>query len=354
VGSTVSAEMSIFDSKPAAPPSLIFRTHPFVVRLFLEGTAAVVLIAYGVGIIYYLRSTFFTGWLPFGIMLIVLPAILEFHTRLRRLAKRYQAVQAQEQQSNDPRPPVLYLGSFALQLPNNYARASQMSDQEYFYLALKEFGPGIAVGEPGESLPPFLAARRMYFQNDTWLEEVKRLLRKAQLVIMHPGNTPNLALELENIKKTCAPEKLLFPLLFNRPLSTSLMDAVAKNRDWQALRKSLEPALNVSLPENIDSGILLYFEPDWSPKIATSDHRFEMYSGPLRRIFGDGTVVVIKDALTPILRNRGLKGNRFRIIGDQILAFARQLPWYLFYLFVGIGNPLIKQLLMTASQTGRH
>ena len=81
---------------------------------------------------------------------------------------------------------------------------STTTEEEQLVLALAEVGPVIAVGQPGEELPP-LGAVRLNFTHEEWQHEVEDLLRQAALVVIRPGAFSHIRKAVEIV----APERLL-------------------------------------------------------------------------------------------------------------------------------------------------
>ena len=56
----------------------------------------------------------------------------------------------------------------------------------------------MAIGKPGEKLPP-LGAARMYTTDDQWQQKVLEFLDKAQLIVVILSFTPSVAWEIEQV-----------------------------------------------------------------------------------------------------------------------------------------------------------
>ena len=77
--------------------------------------------------------------------------------------------------------------------------------------ALRPFGPLVAIGKPGEQLPPHGAART-YRTNDTWQGIALDLMATAKLIVMIAGTTTGLQWELDRILEHDWQDKLLIVL----------------------------------------------------------------------------------------------------------------------------------------------
>jgi hypothetical protein len=82
--------------------------------------------------------------------------------------------------------------------------------EEIIATALSTIGPVIALGRPGERLPPALGAVRQQFTMDAWQAGVRDLIQNAALVCMIAGRTESLVIELREIKRLGALHRTLF------------------------------------------------------------------------------------------------------------------------------------------------
>jgi hypothetical protein len=137
-------------------------------------------------------------------MLVATPALL-LSFRVLDLWRRLGIPDPRRLLIADRRDPVLYLRSFV----RDDDEASPLKESEHLFglrrsheekvvAALAQIGPVIAVGRPGEVLPP-LGASRAYFEEDTWEADVRDLISRARLVVFRPGRTPGLERELRMV-----------------------------------------------------------------------------------------------------------------------------------------------------------
>lgn len=186
------------------------------------------------------------------------------HAGRRRLAR-----QATEVRATDQRAPVLYLRSFKDDglTPRmsmlrgrsklSYAGLFRGTYEQKLAHALSNLGPFIAVGNPSEERPP-LGAARLYANDATWKSTVAKMLGKAQLVVLHAGESDGLLWELAEIRKTVDPLKVLIAL----PMDVKNGEAVEKAR----YEKFCERARSIfphALPESVAGAQFLYFDRDW-------------------------------------------------------------------------------------------
>jgi hypothetical protein len=128
--------------------------------------------------------------------------------RMWRRSRRHIAPSASDAMRADPRPPLLYLRSFANDSSavvddhgsNAYDRivgwVGPPSPEEEMARILQRAGPVVAIGRPGEELPQ-LGAARLYVADDAWQSAVLALMRQAQMVVIRVGASPGLRWEIE-------------------------------------------------------------------------------------------------------------------------------------------------------------
>lgn len=199
-----------------------------------------------------------------GIFSLMIAGFAFAYLGLRSLirAKRFDALPAATVLAEDPRPPVVYLRSF-----QDDAKASRAVGIAGLHLnteegeiaeIVKDLGPLIAIGRPGEALSYFGAAR-MYVDDKDWQERVCQLLSKASLVIFRAGGTAGLLWEIEQSVKKVPPERLIILIPFGR-------------RKYDEFRSRVGNLLPTHLPDYLGRRVgvtpihgVLYFDSDWSP-----------------------------------------------------------------------------------------
>jgi hypothetical protein len=131
----------------------------------------------------------------------------------------------------DPRPPVVFLRSFATD-QNRFA--SEHSDPLYNlcnlgkcpsnfdHLLLDEasaYGPVVAIGKPGTE-PPILGVAREFVEDIAWQDVANNWMVMARRIVLVFGSTPGLNWEIERIKKL----KLFSKTLTLVPPNTNVND----------------------------------------------------------------------------------------------------------------------------------
>jgi hypothetical protein len=101
----------------------------------------------------------------------------------------------------DSRSPVVILRSFrddAIGLRSSKAFAIPFRYEQAIAEVLRDLGPVIAIGEPGEGLPQ-IGAARAYVSDNEWQEVVKRWIDEAAVIALLAGDTHWLRWEIEQV-----------------------------------------------------------------------------------------------------------------------------------------------------------
>lgn len=113
---------------------------------------------------------------------------------------------------DDARPPVLYLRAFEQDSASARAMSTlgnfrYFTEEEQLATALRDIGPFIAIGEPGEALPD-LGADRIYVEGD-WQTKVSDLMDRARLLVLRAANTDGFLWEFRTAIQRLDPGRLL-------------------------------------------------------------------------------------------------------------------------------------------------
>jgi hypothetical protein len=168
-------------------------------------------------------SSLAPGWKSIVLFILLVIVCLEVGKRLFAKAKRLRQIQAADARRLDSRRPILLLRSFQDDLtpierrPDvRNRRFGSMADlpltlEEALERALWTHGPVIAIGRPGEALPPAGAARE-YVTNDEWLARVTELVAECHRVVVIVGRTEGLSLEYASLARAQAWPKVVLIL----------------------------------------------------------------------------------------------------------------------------------------------
>ncbi len=130
----------------------------------------------------------------------------------------------EEAMKHDPRPPILYLRPFKadgirfssfrvwadranrfvgslninrMMDSENEPPTSLRAGEELIVSLIDLLGPVVAIGKPGERVPPVGAAR--LYLGDEWRDVVRDYMKKSQLVILFAGSTTHFAWEIGHL-----------------------------------------------------------------------------------------------------------------------------------------------------------
>ena len=163
---------------------------------------------------------------------------------LQSWSLRRSASNAAEILAADPRPPVLYLRPFQEDLEQ--ARAAWMSSfiptpalaftaETAVHQALAALGPLVAIGRPGEALPPRGFAR-LYLDGNDWQGPVADLLRSATVIVLVAGTSPGVAWEVEQSLQSGDLGRVVYII------------PAWKSFDYEVFRRMLESKSGIEIP----------------------------------------------------------------------------------------------------------
>jgi hypothetical protein len=162
------------------------------------------------------------GGTVFGIVFVLVGGSVAL--RMFRKARLVSSPTAAELRANDPRRPVVYLRSFSDDASTVRAHWSHQRSaienwtvpherfEELVVRGLSDFGPVVAIGEPGERVPD-LGSAREYLSATEWRSTVDRWIEEAGLIAVVAGRTEGLGWEVQAIvdRGSLPKTMLLFP-----------------------------------------------------------------------------------------------------------------------------------------------
>lgn len=224
------------------------------------------------------------GALDGGLAILLLSAGAWLVTRGRKAT----ALRVDEVLQRDIRAPILLLRSFAddeflLDNPGRgvFSAGQTISFEEVLAKSFSPFGPVIAIGHPGEMLPP-LGFARFWVQDGSWKGRVAKLLEECQKVVVILGATPGLAWEVDQLFQRDVPRKVVLLL--------PPMDEQEAQQRWQAARLLFRE----HLPPYQGGEVAATFDAQWKCRVErtgslTLGHRVrfaEAYRGVVDLIMG--------------------------------------------------------------------
>ncbi len=237
-----------------------------------------------------------------GILLGLAVAGFAVIVRLWKRGQRHLAPGGAQALARDPRPPVLYLRSFAGE------RAISV-EEEALARVMQPLGPFVAIGRPAESLPP-LGASRFYVPGSDWQAFVLDLMRKSRLVLVAAGETPGLGWEISRCVELIEPKSLLILV----PASAKTYEAfrAIAAREADLVLPALPKADRLGGDTTGFQGVV-HFDGDWGAS-------FQSFDRPIAGLAAtDQREDRLRAALAPALAPIGLKiGPRRKNVRDEL------------------------------------
>jgi hypothetical protein len=230
---------------------------------------------------------------------------LSFHERLRRQGKRGLARSAERSLSRDWRLPILVLRSFEdderffLSPPGSWFRnfgrrvRDTVSLEQLVELYLRDAGPVVAIGKPGEWAPALGAAR--LYAGDEWRDRINELIWESQLVTVFLGRGDGLGWEIDRLFDSAVLQKTVLVIPPSEPQD--------RHERWsrfvgQAWRHGV-----IWLPEQLpDTARFVTFDGETRCQIWESTKRnsppastcSDDYESALQQAFADGSRIQLR------------------------------------------------------------
>lgn len=246
-------------------------------------------------------SVSLTGWSSVAATLLAIAALVGVVAGLGYMLERgdrHLAPSGAEAMQSDGRAPVVYLRPF-----ENETRVSV--EERTLARILGEVGPFVAVGKPGDMLPPLGAAR--FYERDfsgrdgDWQLFVREMLLRAQLVLLVPGQSSGLLWEMVQCREVLVPRRLLVLV-------------AGSAEDYNEFRR-IGAQAGLVLPQIAPGAFALRDETEFIGLIAFGpDWAAEFVAFPERPLFGDQRAEDrdhrLREALAPFLGRLGLPMRR--------------------------------------------
>ena len=205
---------------------------------------------------------------------------------LYRRSKRHTVKLADDVLKDDTRAPVIYLRPFD-------ADRSAGEHEKSLSKLFSSVGPVIAIGRPGEKLPP-LGAYRAYVDHHDWQTVVSSLIKHSRLTILRVGQTEGVLWEVKHAIEHCRPEQLVFLV----PPPGQACDEF-REKVSAILPRPLPPNVHRRAVQGVSS--IVHFLDDWTPELV-----------PLRAPFlhGGGAEAKFAHAFQPVFDRIGAPWKR--------------------------------------------
>ena len=230
------------------------------------------------------------------------PSIMMLIVTLRVFARRAESVLRRNR-----RRPILYLRSFAADVGVftgvlDFLRMLVLpglrdSPEASLRRALRNVGPLVAVGRPGEWLRS-LGAARLYVRDD-WQSVVAKLAEESELVIFRLGRTEGFWWEVQHALRKCDPRRVLIYL-----------PNADRGKIYRSFRERSVALFPHPLPARLGQAQFIAFDSHWQPRLLGSQRTST--GATLRWVLGSRAAGV-REALNETLPLLGLN--------------SRPLPW---------------------------
>jgi hypothetical protein len=218
-------------------------------------------------------------------------------------SRRLRTQDAGTNKSLEPQPHVLYLRSFQ---DDQASLTATDTREQHLASVMKEVGPLVAIGRPGDSLAP-LGAERRYCEEKDWQHEVELLIAQAKLVVIQAGASNGLLWEINEVTKHLKPEKILISLRSKERVFRLASDKFSQEQ-YERFRVMTAQFFQRPLPEKLEDAAFLCFESDWKPHLLRPT-RWKPYNlSPTAKI---------RETLRPFLEQQGVEFSVFR---TQLMA----------------------------------
>lgn len=201
--------------------------------------------------------------------LFTVPVLARIRNRFLRHAWQSSARSAEsELWRAGARRPIFYLRSFALDeqlarptfLERYFGTRPFSTIEQQVTTLLRRLGPVIAIGRPGEKLPP-LGAARFYVSDELWQRKVADVVKASQLVVWASGLTEGLGWEIAHLVQEIDPKQFVLwahPHLMRRsPANTEA--------EWTKFRDKFGSIFPQPLPEKLGDARFFLFDSKWNP-----------------------------------------------------------------------------------------
>lgn len=197
----------------------------------------------------------------------VLCYVHPFVRRFRGRALQRRSRNASEVLRKALSPPVLFLRAFhsdqivaPVPIATHLFELPFPTQEEKLTRLLAKYAPVIAIGRPGEALPP-LGAARFYVNHALWKERVADILPLCSLIVWTTGVSPGLRWEIDRVRRSVDPRRLL--LRVNAHLGDK--SPLQQQAEWGEFVKCFAEVFPGSLNLDFDKSEFIAFTNDWAP-----------------------------------------------------------------------------------------
>mgnify|MGYP001489779346 CR=1 FL=1 len=192
------------------------------------------------------------------------------------------AISADVALQTDARKPIVYIRSFMLDGRLEGLYTAFTVEQEVCEV-MRQLGPIVAIGKPGEPFPE-LGAARVYTSDEEWQGTIIEYFNRANYVVVQAGPTANLWWEIDEARKRIALNRLLI-LLVGKQSDTVAFDQalearfgpISKPSNWPI--HAVSPAWSWLAPGiGVELGRIIHFLDGTTPKAESISYPINLES----------------------------------------------------------------------------
>jgi hypothetical protein len=224
-------------------------------------------------------------------VIVVWITLLALGQRILRFARQLVTRSAVAGLQKDCRAPIVYLRAFERDVKGRATADACDPIEDDLSYAFAQIGPPIGLGKPGEKFAT-PGVMRAYVTDKHWQEAVQRITATARAVVYVAGTTHALRWELQYIKQTLDPRRLLLLITWTDPDERDFLLKWCENTI--AIRLS-----DIALPhKDALLGLdLVVFDKEWRPRSLRHVRKRIGEGGPRFRELRTGLKNSVREAL---------------------------------------------------------
>lgn len=195
-----------------------------------------------------------------------------------------------------------------------------LTEEEHLARALGTFGQVVALGRPGEDMP-ILGAKRIYVDEPSWQDAVRKLAREARFVVLRLSRATGVIWELQILLRELPREKVAILVSEHDSTPGRQLIVPVDHLAWRALES--EVGRQLSFPDAFPSSPklgtlrgLVFFDASGEPIVHALTKR-----DVDRRLSRYPLADALRDVFVPLLARVGVRGSRVMWVRRSV-AFA--------------------------------
>lgn len=176
---------------------------------------------------------------------------------MAKRGRRHFAKVGERYLERDPRAPVVFLREFGEEqsILDDTSESSGATFEQRLVDTFEILGPVVAIGQPGESLPPS-GSIRLYVDDEHWQAKVAELIERSSLIVIQArGRSQGMFWELDHVFKRNPFKRTMLAFPFQHVFSP--------RERYVDFRESFEKMTGIKLP--YETSEYIYFESPDTP-----------------------------------------------------------------------------------------